>query len=159
MTRSNLGLVLAVAIAALIVTVGGVSAHGGGATTPDDGTNGSWWMGSHMGPHYGMAGSASADDVGPDACTGAWTTGMTGGGYNGMMGGSSGWGMAGSGFWALGLLWPLLFIGLLIGLGYVLVNRTDHTGRDRAFEVLRERYARGDLSDEEYASRREALQR
>lgn len=160
MTRYSPGLVLAVALAVLIVVVGGVSAHGvGGATTTNDtGPTDTWWLGSHMGPHHGMGSYANADAVGPDACTGAWSTGMMGGGYNGMMGGSGGWGMGGSGFWALGILWPLLLIGLAVGIGYVLVTRTDRSGQDQALAVLRERYARGELSDEEFASRREALQ-
>lgn len=103
MKRGNLGLGLTVALAVLIVTVGGVRAYDRVIATPDDtGTNGTWGMGSHMAPQLGMAGYASTDRVGPDACTGAWSNGMRGGGYNDMMEGSSGWGMADSGLCDLG---------------------------------------------------------
>lgn len=55
--------------------------------------------------------------------------------------------MTGSGLRDEGPLWPLLLTDLTIGLGYVLVTRTDRPGQEWAFEVHRERSARGELSD------------
>lgn len=163
MTRRSLGLVLLVALVTLVVAVGAATAHGGPSTDTgwwvgDDGpATADDWMGSHMGSYHGMTGYAGVDG-GPYACQGGWSTGVMGGGYGGMMGGGGGWGMGGSGFWGLGFLWPLLLIGIALAVGYVLVTRSAGSRDDRALEVLRERYARGELSDEEYASRREALQ-
>lgn len=168
MTRRSLGLVLLVALATLVVAVGAATAHPGGPGAPATATDSGGSMGSdyaatagdwmHMGPHHGLTGYAAGGDAGPYACSGSWSAGMMGGGSGGMMGGGGGWGMAGSGLLGLGFLWPLLLVGLAIAVGYVIVTRSAGTRDDRALEVLRERYARGELSDEEYASRREALQ-
>ncbi|MFB6353553.1 MAG: SHOCT domain-containing protein [Halobacteriales archaeon] len=161
MTRRSLGLVLFVALATLVVVVGAATAHPGPSTDSgwwmggDSPAPADDWMGTHMGAHHGMTGYTGAA-WGPSACPGGWSTGMMGGGYGGMMGG--GWGMGGSGLWGLGFLWPLLLVGIALAVGYVLVSRSAGTRDDRALDVLRERYARGELSEEEYASRREALQ-
>jgi putative membrane protein len=57
----------------------------------------------------------------------------------------------------------LVFWALLIGAVYLLirsVRRTAHgTGRSRAEELLSERYARGEIDDEEYNRRLENLRR
>jgi len=76
--------------------------------------------------------------------------GMMGGGTGGLFGGTMG-------------LWGLLWMGLLVAvpayLLYTFVSR-DRDGRgDPPRAVLRERYARGDLSDEEFDRRRERLDR
>jgi putative membrane protein len=86
-----------------------------------------------------------------------------GGGYGGgMMGGSTmggGWGLLGG---AMGL-WGVLWMGLLVALPLYLVwkvwGRRDDEGGERSMAVLRERYARGDLSDDEFERRREQLER
>lgn len=75
--------------------------------------------------------------------------GMMGGGYAGGMGG----GFFGGGM----LLWPLLLIGLLLALVYGVGQRDEAT--DRALTELRARYARGELSDDEFESRRATLGR
>jgi putative membrane protein len=69
------------------------------------------------------------------------------------MGGLGGFGMLGGGM----LLWPLLLIGLVLLLVYGADrgNRTDNA--DSPLEELRVRYARGDLSDEEFEARRATL--
>lgn len=78
----------------------------------------------------------------------------------GTMGGS--WGLFG------GWLWPLLLVGLVALLIYGLFGavgsgdggRANRGGRtDRALEELRERYARGELSREEFDERRRTLER
>ncbi|GKZ16099.1 SHOCT domain-containing protein [Haladaptatus sp. T7] len=86
------------------------------------------------------------------------TAAAMGGSYGGgMMGG--GWGLFGG---AMGL-WGLLWMGLLIAIPLYLVlalARRDGDGTDeRPLAVLRERYACGELSDDEFERRREQLER
>lgn len=70
----------------------------------------------------------------------------------GMMG-TSGWGM---GLFGLGWLFPLLFLALL---GWAIYRATtgstdgDRHDEDRAIDVLRESYARGELDDEVFERR------
>jgi len=74
--------------------------------------------------------------------------GMMGGG--GLFGGTMG-------------LWGFLWMGLLVAvpayLLYTFVSRDRDSGADSPRAVLRERYARGELSDEEFDRRRERLDR
>lgn len=77
------------------------------------------------------------------------------------MGGS---GMAGTGMWGVGFLWPLLWLLVIaivvVGAVYLFRERATTGGderTDRAIELLREQYARGDISDEEYENRVERL--
>jgi putative membrane protein len=62
----------------------------------------------------------------------------------------------GSGVW---LLMPLFWILVLVGLGYLAYRAVggQDNGQDRALEELREAYARGELSSEEFDERREKL--
>ena len=59
--------------------------------------------------------------------------------------------------------WTMMLVPLLVllGLGYVLYRALagDGAGGDAALEELRLAYARGDLSDEEFETRRERLER
>jgi putative membrane protein len=76
---------------------------------------------------------------------GAWNDGhMTG----------WGWGMV-----LFGLLWMALLVGLPVYLGYRLLarSRTSDRTQDSALAVLEERYARGEIDDEEFERRRERL--
>lgn len=75
---------------------------------------------------------------------GGW---MMGPGYGGQIS-VWGWGM---------MLVPLLFV---LGLGYILYRALtrENSGNDAALEELRMAYARGDISEEEFESRREQLQ-
>lgn len=79
--------------------------------------------------------------------------GMMGGGMmGGSWGGTAGGGLLGGGM----LLWPLLLLALVLFVGFGLARG----GRgDRALDELRARYARGDLSTEEFDSRRDTLER
>jgi putative membrane protein len=75
-----------------------------------------------------------------------------------MLGGMYGYGgMDGLGI--IGVLVQLAFLLVVLGGGYLLVRRvTDHTAsHDGAMDGLRTAYARGDLSDEEFETRREKL--
>ncbi|WP_276270940.1 SHOCT domain-containing protein [Haloarcula litorea] len=82
----------------------------------------------------------------------------------GMMGWWWGDGMAGglSPMWGIGMM--LVWLIVLLGIGYLLYRglvsrvRTDAVA-DPALEELRMAYARGDLSEEEFEERRSRLQR
>ncbi|MFW6321007.1 MAG: SHOCT domain-containing protein [Halohasta sp.] len=67
----------------------------------------------------------------------------------------------GTGMPWMGVLWWLFMLAALLGLGYLLytVLRGPDEGSDMAIQELRNAYARGDLSDEEFDHRRERLQR
>lgn len=59
-------------------------------------------------------------------------------------------------------LWGLLWVGLLLAVplvGYALLARGSTERGERPLDVLRERYARGDCSDDEFDRRRERLER
>ncbi|WP_233125128.1 SHOCT domain-containing protein [Halorubrum sp. SD683] len=72
------------------------------------------------------------------------------------MAGWSGWGMM-----LFGLLWMALLVALPLGLVYWVGSRS-HAGdstEDSALAVLQERYARGEIDDEEFDRRRARLTR
>lgn len=78
-------------------------------------------------------------------------------GYGGMMGQYGGTG----GWWPfVGMLIPLIVLLLLLGGGYVVLQRgiDSRSAQDPAIEELRTAYARGELSDEEFEDRRRRLQ-
>lgn len=82
--------------------------------------------------------------------------GMMGGAWGGHMwdGGATGW------FPLFGLVMQLLFLLVVVGSAYLLFRAVaGGDGHDPAIEELRSAYARGDLSEEEYERRREALER
>jgi len=82
------------------------------------------------------------------------TMGMGFGGMMGHYGGTGGWAF-------VGMLVPLSFLLLLLGGGYLLIRRTSEIqpSRTPAMEELRRAYARGDLTDEEFETRRDRLER
>ena len=84
--------------------------------------------------------------------SGSYGGGMMGGGWGGM-GGLGGFGMLGGGMF----LWPLLLIGLILLFVYGTNREEPASGPDTALAELRERYARGELSDEEFENRRASL--
>lgn len=81
------------------------------------------------------------------------------GDYMNHMGG--GWGMHG-----LGIVWMVLFWALVIAAVYFLIrafmgngiDRPDREG-DRALEILEERFARGELTEEEFEQKKQALRK
>jgi putative membrane protein len=74
-------------------------------------------------------------------------------GMDGWMGGSLGWG------WML--IWPITLIGIPLAFGYCLITRRETSeGRaDTAIDVLRLRYAQGEIDEEEFETRRKMLVR
>lgn len=91
-------------------------------------------------------------------------------GFGGMMGsgGMMGYGGMRGGYGATGGWWPL--VGMLVQLGFFLIllggaylvfrRVTDsRSSRNRAMEELRMAYARGDLTDDEFETRRDKLER
>lgn len=88
---------------------------------------------------------------------GMWGGGMMGGMWGPMMGDST---VPSWLFWvgaATQVVVLLLVVGVAV-VAYRALSGTD-TGRDPAMEELRHAYARGDLTDDEYESRREKLER
>ena len=178
MTSLRLGTWLIVGLAAVILGAGVASAHGYAAPVFDSPPYGgaiedagSWmgahmghgadsWMWQHMGPSAMPMGYAAGTAGSAYSCPGAWSGGMMNGGMMAGPGGwgQGGWGMAGTGQWGLGFLGPLLLVALALGLGYILLTRTSGSRSDRALEALRERYAAGEISAEEFDARRETLQ-
>ncbi|MFB1065646.1 SHOCT domain-containing protein [Natrinema sp. H-ect4] len=86
-------------------------------------------------------------------------------GFGPMMGGMWGHGAWGDGTapgWMplVAVLLQLLFVAAIIGGGYLLYRAiAGSDDSDRALEELRVTYARGEVSDEEYEQRRDALER
>jgi putative membrane protein len=76
----------------------------------------------------------------------------------GMMGG---WGYpygAGWGFMFVGMLIPLLFVILVVVGAYLwLTSRREPPESDRAFAILNERYAKGEITKEQYLEMKENL--
>jgi len=84
--------------------------------------------------------------------------GHGGGSYGGgTMGG--GWGLFGGAMGLWGVLWMGLLFAVAIYLVYAFLNRGSGGNDEQSLSVLRERYARGDLTDEEYEQRRDTLER
>lgn len=65
-----------------------------------------------------------------------------------------------SGMWAMMafgvVVWVLVIVALVAGIIW-LMRRSPASRSDRAFEILRERYARGEITREEYEARRRDL--
>lgn len=74
-------------------------------------------------------------------------------GGGGMMG-TGGFGMVGGWMFVV----PLLLLGLVILLVVAFADRDDAEPTDSALETLRRRYARGELTEEEYEARRRTLE-
>jgi putative membrane protein len=63
------------------------------------------------------------------------------------------------GWWPL---WPLLWFGLILTVVWLIARRRwtaerPQTGADRARDILAERYARGEITSDEYRERLEQL--
>ncbi len=78
-------------------------------------------------------------------------------GWMGTHGGMDGWMGGGIGVgWML--LWTIILIGIPVTLVYLLLTRRESGGTtDDAVSLLRQRYAEGEIDEEEYESRRTKL--
>ena len=92
------------------------------------------------------------------AATGTAAAHSSGSYGGGMMGGSS-WGLFGGAMGLWGLLWMGLLIAVPLYIGYALLNRGSGGNNEQSLSILRERYARGELSDDEFDRRRKQLER
>jgi putative membrane protein len=75
--------------------------------------------------------------------------------------GGGGWGNDGDGWWIFGPLFGLLWIALIATVVYLIVRRSrphEPTAFERARDILAERYARGEITGEEYRERLAELQ-
>jgi putative membrane protein len=96
-------------------------------------------------------------------------------------GGMMGWGMMGRGhmwwwdgngvgtWWGFGMMlvmmlfWVVIIVGVVLGIAWILRQGTAADGggaarRDQALDILRERYARGEISKEEFDRMRRDLE-
>ncbi|WP_340100976.1 SHOCT domain-containing protein [Salinibaculum salinum] len=83
----------------------------------------------------------------------------------GTMGGG-GWGLFGGSMGLWGLLWMGLLIAVPLVVAYSILTRGTDAGQNRSrreaerpLSLLRERYARGDIDEEEFRRRRNQLER
>ena len=75
----------------------------------------------------------------------------------GMMDGY-GYGMMSGGYWILGLLfWILVIIGLVLLIKYLWEGSGAKRGEESALEILKKKYARGEISKEEFAEKKKDL--
>lgn len=77
-----------------------------------------------------------------------------------MNGWNGGWGN-GSFIW--GIFSIIMQIAVIVGVIYLIVylvnaNKNSHHGESNAMEILKERYARGEISDEEYEEKKKKLE-
>jgi len=78
----------------------------------------------------------------------------------GDMGNMTGWGGAWGFFGALHMLlwWVLIILGIVVLVKWLVGARRDaRTPSDRALEILRERYARGEIDKDEFDKRKNDL--
>lgn len=73
----------------------------------------------------------------------------------------NGWGMMGPGMWILMLLfWGLVIVGIIAGIRW-LTQRTppaDRPASETPLEILKKRYARGEIDREEFERMKKDLQ-
>ena len=75
----------------------------------------------------------------------------------GMMDGY-GYGMMSGGMWIVGLIfWILILIGLVLLIKYLWLGSGIRGGPESALEVLKKRYARGEISKEEFEEKKKDL--
>jgi putative membrane protein len=74
-----------------------------------------------------------------------------------MQGMMDGYGMGG-GWWLLGLIfWILVIIGLILLIKYLWEGGAAKRGQESALEILKKRYARGEISKEEFEEKKKDL--
>lgn len=75
----------------------------------------------------------------------------------GMMDGY-GYGMMGGGYWILGLIfWILVIIGIVLLIKYLWEGRGANRAEETALEILKKKYAMGEISKEEFEEKKKDL--
>jgi len=75
----------------------------------------------------------------------------------GMMDGY-GYGMMSGGYWILGLIfWILVIIGLVLLIKYLWEGSGAKRGEESALEILKKKYARGEISKEEFEEKKKDM--
>lgn len=75
----------------------------------------------------------------------------------GMMDGY-GYGMMSGSYWILGLIfWILVIIGLVLLIKYLWEGSGAKRGEESALEILKKKYARGEISKEEFEEKKKDL--
>jgi len=67
-----------------------------------------------------------------------------------------GWGAWGFGMMMMVLIWGLLIVGVVLGIRWLL-GRGKDSRSDSAMEILRQRYARGEINKEEFEAKKKDL--
>lgn len=69
-------------------------------------------------------------------------------------------GYGGMGFgWGFGLIiWLLLLVGIIIGIKWLVSSSGNGVHAPTAMEILKQRYARGEISEEEYRKMKKEIQ-
>ncbi len=71
---------------------------------------------------------------------------------------SYGYGMMSGGYWFLGLLfWILVIIGIVLLIKYLWEGGGAKKGEESALEILKKRYAKGEISKEEFEEKKKDL--
>lgn len=68
-----------------------------------------------------------------------------------------GWGMMGGGFIFMILFWFLIVIGTIYLIKVVFVKDSDSGATDKAMNILREKYAKGEISEKEFEKKKRIL--
>ena len=71
---------------------------------------------------------------------------------------SYGYGMMSGGMWILGFIfWILILVGLILLIKYLWEGAGSRGAQESALEVLKKRYARGEISKEEFEEKKKDL--
>ena len=78
-----------------------------------------------------------------------------------MMSGMTNFGGMGSWYLGFGFLWQIIWLAIIVAVIYFLVTSLTSNRKkdDRSLQILKERLARGEISEEEYSKLRDALLR
>jgi putative membrane protein len=75
----------------------------------------------------------------------------------GMMGGGWGYGMGWFGSLLMLAFWALVIVGLVFLIRWFALMGRERRGEDSALEVLKQRYAKGEISKEEFEEKKKDL--
>jgi len=75
----------------------------------------------------------------------------------GSMGDGIGWGMGFGGF-SMVIFWGLIIFGIVAIIRWISGNSRDQPRQKTALDILQERYARGEIDEQEYQQKRRDLE-